>query len=240
MSKAGDVGAVVTFSGICRDEQGSLTALELEHYPGMAEAEIMRIARQAAERWPLAGLTAIHRHGKIRPGENIVLVVAASKHRRAAFEAADFLMDYLKSRAPVLEKGASRGRVRRRLGRRQGDRRTGRGALEEIARPPLWSSSSGLSRGSDRGWRSWAAAISTLFRIDRLGQQILGTSPMDATLSEGIPTSPKIYFSRHGEATEPTQSLWTLAADDRRTIECSASWRNCSFSGSLRWSSAAC
>ena len=104
VSKTGDVGAVVTFSGICRDEQGSLTALELEHYPGMAEAEIMRIAKQAAERWPLAGLTAIHRYGKIRPGENIVLVVAASKHRRAAFEAADFLMDYLKSRAPFWKK----------------------------------------------------------------------------------------------------------------------------------------
>jgi molybdopterin synthase catalytic subunit len=102
--KAGDVGAVVTFSGICRDEAGTLTALELEHYPVMAEAEIMRIARQAAERWPLAGLTAIHRYGKIRPGENIVLVVAASKHRRAAFDAADFLMDYLKSRAPFWKK----------------------------------------------------------------------------------------------------------------------------------------
>ena len=104
VSKAGDVGAVVTFSGICRDEKGSLTALELEHYPGMAEAEIMRIATEAVGRWPLAGLTAIHRYGKIRPGENIVLVVAASKHRRAAFEAADFLMDYLKSRAPFWKK----------------------------------------------------------------------------------------------------------------------------------------
>ena len=104
VSNAGDVGAVVTFSGICRDEAGTLTALELEHYPVMAEAEIMRIARQAAERWPLAGLTAIHRYGKIRPGENIVLVVAASKHRRAAFDAASFLMDYLKSRAPFWKK----------------------------------------------------------------------------------------------------------------------------------------
>lgn len=104
VSKAGGVGAVVTFSGICRDEEGSLTALELEHYPGMAEAEITRIAEEAVKRWPLAGLTAIHRHGKIRPGENIVLVVAASKHRRAAFEAADFLMDYLKSRAPFWKK----------------------------------------------------------------------------------------------------------------------------------------
>jgi molybdopterin synthase catalytic subunit len=90
----------VTFSGLCRDEEGTLAALELEHYPGMAEAEITRIAAQAIERWPLAGLVAIHRFGRVRPGENIVLVVAASKHRRAAFEAAEFMMDYLKSSAP--------------------------------------------------------------------------------------------------------------------------------------------
>jgi len=99
-----DIGAVVTFSGLCRDEQGALSALELEHYPGMAEAEIGRIAAQAVERWPLQGLTVIHRHGKIAPGENIVLVVAASSHRQAAFEAANFLMDYLKSRAPFWKK----------------------------------------------------------------------------------------------------------------------------------------
>lgn len=99
-----DIGAVVTFSGLCRDEQGALSALELEHYPGMAEAEITRIAAEAIERWPLQGLTAIHRHGKIAPGENIVLVVAASAHRQAAFEAANFLMDYLKSRAPFWKK----------------------------------------------------------------------------------------------------------------------------------------
>jgi len=99
-----DIGAVVTFSGLCRDEQGALSALELEHYPGMAEAEIGRIAAQALERWPLQGLTVIHRHGKITPGENIVLVVAASSHRQAAFEAANFLMDYLKSRAPFWKK----------------------------------------------------------------------------------------------------------------------------------------
>lgn len=99
-----DVGAVVTFTGLCRDEAGSLAALELEHYPGMAEAEIMRIAREAIERWPLAGITAIHRFGRIKPGENIVLVVAASKHRQVAFEAASFLMDYLKSRAPFWKK----------------------------------------------------------------------------------------------------------------------------------------
>ncbi|AZO08929.1 MULTISPECIES: molybdenum cofactor biosynthesis protein MoaE [unclassified Mesorhizobium] len=99
-----DIGAVVTFSGLCRDEQGALSALELEHYPGMAEAEIGRIAAEAVLRWPLQGLTVIHRHGKIAPGENIVLVVAASSHRQAAFEAANFLMDYLKSRAPFWKK----------------------------------------------------------------------------------------------------------------------------------------
>jgi molybdopterin synthase catalytic subunit len=95
-----DIGAVVSFAGLCRDESGRLAALELEHYPGMAEAEIGRVAAQAAERWPLAGLVAIHRFGLIRPGEQIVLVIAASSHRREAFEAADFLMDYLKTRAP--------------------------------------------------------------------------------------------------------------------------------------------
>jgi molybdopterin synthase catalytic subunit len=100
----GDVGAVVTFSGLCRDEAGTLAALELEHYPGMAEAEILKIARQAAERWPLSGLLAIHRHGKIPPGGNIVLVAAASAHRQAAFEAASFLMDFLKTRAPFWKK----------------------------------------------------------------------------------------------------------------------------------------
>ncbi|MDZ5696308.1 molybdenum cofactor biosynthesis protein MoaE [Chelativorans sp. M5D2P16] len=99
-----DVGAVVTFSGRCRDEGGRLAALELEHYPGMAEAEIARIARRAAEDWPLTGLSVIHRFGRIMPGDNIVLVVAASSHRKAALEAADFLMDYLKSRAPFWKK----------------------------------------------------------------------------------------------------------------------------------------
>jgi molybdopterin synthase catalytic subunit len=99
-----DIGAIVTFSGLCRDEEGRLAALELEHYPGMAEAEIGRIAAEAAKRWPLQGLTAIHRYGRIAPGENIVLVVAVSSHRQAAFEAANFLMDYLKSRAPFWKK----------------------------------------------------------------------------------------------------------------------------------------
>ena len=95
-----DIGAVVTFSGLCRDEGGALAALELEHYPGMAEAEIGRIATTAIARWPLQAVTVIHRHGKIAPGENIVLVIAASTHRHAAFEAASFLMDFMKTSAP--------------------------------------------------------------------------------------------------------------------------------------------
>ena len=99
-----NVGAVVTFTGVCRDEDGRLAALELEHYPGMAEAEIGRIAAEATERWPLVGLTVVHRHGRLLPGDNIVLVVAASAHRQAAFEAAGFLMDFLKTRAPFWKK----------------------------------------------------------------------------------------------------------------------------------------
>lgn len=95
-----DIGAVVAFTGLCRDEGGRLEALELEHYPGMAEAEIGRIAAQAQSRWPLLGLTILHRFGRIRPGEEIVLVLTASAHRQAAFEAASFLMDYLKTQAP--------------------------------------------------------------------------------------------------------------------------------------------
>lgn len=104
VGRSRDVGAVVTFSGLCRDEAGTLAALELEHYPGMAQAEISRIAEEAVQRWPLTGLTAIHRYGKIEPGQNIVLVVAASSHRQAAFDAAGFLMDYLKSQAPFWKK----------------------------------------------------------------------------------------------------------------------------------------
>jgi molybdopterin synthase catalytic subunit len=97
-----DIGAVVTFTGVCRGtENGELiAALTLEHYPGMAESEIERHVAEAIERWPLMGVTVIHRYGRIQPGENIVLVVTASSHRQAAFAAAEFLMDYLKTRAP--------------------------------------------------------------------------------------------------------------------------------------------
>ena len=97
-----DIGAVVTFSGVCRaDENGeSIAALNLEHYPEMAEAEIKRHVEEAQARWPLLGVTVIHRYGRIAPGEGIVLVVTPSSHREAAFAAAEFLMDYLKTRAP--------------------------------------------------------------------------------------------------------------------------------------------
>lgn len=97
-----DIGAVVTFSGICRGTEGgdATTALTLEHYPGMAEAEIARHADQAMARWPLTGVTIVHRVGRIVPGENIMVVLTASAHRQAAFQAAEFLMDYLKAHAP--------------------------------------------------------------------------------------------------------------------------------------------
>ena len=97
-----DAGAVVTFTGICRGAEAGepIAALTLEHYPGMAEAEIERHVAEATERWPLLGVTVIHRYGRIVPGEDIVLVVTVSSHRQAAFAAAEFLMDYLKTRAP--------------------------------------------------------------------------------------------------------------------------------------------
>src|SRR5688500_20165020 len=88
-----DIGAVVTFSGICRGSEGdeAIAALTLEHYPGMAEAEIARHAETAMSRWQLTGVTVIHRVGRIEPGQNIVLVLAASAHRQAAFQAAEVL-----------------------------------------------------------------------------------------------------------------------------------------------------
>ena len=97
-----DIGAVVSFSGICRgSEDGeTIAALTLEHYPGMAEAEIARHVDTAMSRWPLSGVSVVHRVGRIVPGENIVLVLTASEHRQAAFQAAEFLMDYLKANAP--------------------------------------------------------------------------------------------------------------------------------------------
>lgn len=94
-----DIGAVVTFSGIVRD-----VPLELEHYPGMTEKELTRIEEEAHRRWPLQASLIVHRVGKLKPGKNIVLVITASAHRQAAFDAASFLMDYLKTRAPFWKK----------------------------------------------------------------------------------------------------------------------------------------
>ena len=106
-----DVGAVVTFTGICRGSENGepIAALTLEHYPGMAEVEIERHVAEAAGRWPLLGITIIHRYGRIEPGEDIVLVVTTSSHRQAAFAAAEFLMDYLKTRAPFWKQIERRG-----------------------------------------------------------------------------------------------------------------------------------
>lgn len=130
-----DVGAVVAFTGICRDNEAGhgVTAMTLEHYPGMAEAEIARHVDDAAARWPLLGVTVIHRYGRVVPGENIVLVATASAHRHAAFAAAEFLMDYLKTHAPFwkleeragnkswVEAKANDDRAARRWGARDGE-----------------------------------------------------------------------------------------------------------------------
>jgi molybdopterin synthase catalytic subunit len=101
-----DIGAVASFTGFCRGTDGAdgVAAMTLEHYPGMAEAEIERHVKEAQTRWPLLGVTVIHRYGRLVPGDNIVLVATASQHREAAFAAAEFLMDYLKTRAPFWKK----------------------------------------------------------------------------------------------------------------------------------------
>ncbi len=97
-----DVGAVVTFTGICRGTEAGepIAALTLEHYPEMAEIEISRHVAEAERRWRLIGVRVVHRYGRLEPGENIVLVVTAAERRQDAFAAAEFLMDYLKTRAP--------------------------------------------------------------------------------------------------------------------------------------------
>ncbi len=101
-----DIGAVVSFTGLVREMTGGgeITAMELEHYPGMTERALEAIVEAARGRWPLQGVRVIHRHGPLAPGDRIVLVLTASRHREAAFEAAAFLMDYLKTRAPFWKK----------------------------------------------------------------------------------------------------------------------------------------
>jgi molybdopterin synthase catalytic subunit len=99
-----DVGAVVTFLGVVRDDSGQLARMEIEHYPGMTEKAITAIVDEAVARWSLVDVRVIHRHGALHPGEAIMMVATAARHRSAAFAAAEFLMDYLKSRAPFWKK----------------------------------------------------------------------------------------------------------------------------------------
>jgi molybdopterin synthase catalytic subunit len=95
-----DIGAMVTFTGTVRDQDGAVSEMTLEHYPGMTERELAHIEAEACARWPLQASLIVHRYGRLKPGDNIVLVMTASAHRDAAFEAARFLMDYLKTSAP--------------------------------------------------------------------------------------------------------------------------------------------
>ena len=101
-----DIGAIVTFTGTVRDQGGAVTEMTLEHYPAMTEAELARAEAEASARWPLQASLVVHRYGALKPGDNIVLVATASEHRDAAFEAARFLMDYLKTRAPFWKREA--------------------------------------------------------------------------------------------------------------------------------------
>ena len=104
-----EIGAIVTFTGTVRGEAGGrpIAAMSLEHYPGMTESELAHVEAEATARWPLQDSLIIHRYGELRPGDNIVLVVTASAHRHAAFESAEFLMDYLKTNAPFWKKESS-------------------------------------------------------------------------------------------------------------------------------------
>lgn len=108
-----DLGAIVSFTGVVRDTgDKTLQAMEIEHYPGMTEAALKQIAERAKDRWALGDVLVIHRYGKLRPGEMIMMVATAARHRKDAFEAAEYLMDYLKSRAPfwkreITSEGAS-------------------------------------------------------------------------------------------------------------------------------------
>ncbi|MDJ0640753.1 MAG: molybdenum cofactor biosynthesis protein MoaE [Paracoccaceae bacterium] len=103
-ASAPGAGAVVTFSGLVRDEGGSLSAMEIEHYPGMTERALEKIRAEAVGRWSLTDAMVIHRYGPLKPGEQIMMVATAARHRKDAFDAAEFLMDYLKSRAPFWKK----------------------------------------------------------------------------------------------------------------------------------------
>ncbi len=104
-----DIGAIVTFTGTVRDQAGAVEEMSIEHYPGMTEKELARIEAEARARWPLQASLIVHRYGALKPGDNIVLVVTASEHRDAAFDAARFLMDYLKTSAPFWKRESGAG-----------------------------------------------------------------------------------------------------------------------------------
>lgn len=104
----GNAGAVVSFTGVVRDVVGGLSAMEIEHYPGMTEKAIAAIVDEAKSRWSLADALVIHRYGRLEAGEMIMMVATASRHRVDAFQAAEYLMDYLKSRAPFWKKELTR------------------------------------------------------------------------------------------------------------------------------------
>lgn len=106
LAGSGNEGAVVAFTGYvrCTNQERPVYKLELEHYPGMTEASITKIAQQAAERWPLLAISVVHRIGKLSPGDPIVWVGVSSAHREAAFSACEYIMDYLKTRAPFWKK----------------------------------------------------------------------------------------------------------------------------------------
>jgi molybdopterin synthase catalytic subunit len=112
--KAGrsDIGAIVTFIGTVRDQHGAVAEMTLEHYPGMTESELTRIEAEAHARWPLQASLIVHRTGTLKPGDNIVLVITASEHRDAAFDAAKFLMDFLKTGAPFWKRESGPGGAR--------------------------------------------------------------------------------------------------------------------------------
>ncbi len=109
---AANAGAVVSFTGIVRDDRGGLEYMQIEHYPGMTEKAIGAMIEEARARWGLDAVRVIHRHGRLAPGEVIMMVATAARHRVAAFEAAQYLMDYLKSRAPFWKKEVGRDGAR--------------------------------------------------------------------------------------------------------------------------------
>jgi molybdopterin synthase catalytic subunit len=139
-----DIGAIVTFSGRVRAGSGgdAIAAMTLEHYPGMTEGELQRMEAEAGKRWPLQASLIVHRVGTLKPGDNIVLVMTASAHRQAAFAAAEFLMDYLKTRAPFWKKEISANGTARWVEARECDEEAA-GRWEEVAPPDLPTPSRG-------------------------------------------------------------------------------------------------